>query len=123
MRAFALPGPFPKPIRSAGPVSFVTRQKKPGKENRAAQAPRGFPPAMTFRWTHRDRIHLRVQRAVPGSVACAVRGRVPNLAYGYSLPGLAAPRNGAPAKARTVDPRWFGALQAPVAHTDDVACA
>ena len=96
-----------------GSLSFEPRQKKGRKENLAAQAPRGLSPATTTRRMHRIRSACGSQCRDRDNGACARRGRVVNLAYGYATRILIGVHDGAPAKDRLTDPRGSGALPVP----------
>ncbi len=85
MRAFALAQPLPFPIRSAGPISSVTRQKKWGKEDRGPQAPGGLPPAKTCWRMHSDPSAYGSSWQGRDSGAFARRGRAFHRAFGWLL--------------------------------------
>ena len=137
------------PIRfQRGPVSFETRQKKPGKENRGPQAPGGslgsLPSAAMPLRKHsghalQDRAAFLPRRPPGGHTeirsaygcqwqglhygACATRGRVFSFGSGY-LPRIPdVLRDGAPAKDRMVGPLRSSARRVPVPVTNDVAYA
>ena len=100
--------PFPCRFQR-GSLSFEPRQKKGTKENRAAQTPRGSPPAKTSGWTHLGTAPCRSCWLNLTDCACADRGRVFRLAAGHAPQSAIGLRHGAPAKDRLVAPPGSGA--------------
>ena len=128
-----MPSPYTKPqplqrllslSASSGARFLFSQAKKPGKENWRLKRRRGFPPAKDL-WgvaqgfgTPTDAgDEVQTTLLVPHAGGCLTQH--PAMLRQACL-GL---RNGAPAKARLVDPRRLSALRVPVATTSPVAFA